>query len=246
MFIIRNSVWKLRRKIINILFNISPGCKILLYHSVFSPTNNNVDRGISLSNFAIQMKYLRDNYNLISLDDLDNKLNKRALGRKSVAVTFDDGFLNNYAIVVKVLKKHKIPATFFVTLNASYFDEGLPLMSTKQMKTLSENSLFNIGAHTMTHPKLSKISKSKQEKEILESKKELEKIINKKVNYFAYPYGQKTDYTKHSAHLVKKSGFEMACSAFIGNVNLLTNRYELPRYPIKNWNIDDFRRMTGL
>ena len=63
-------------------------------------------------------------------------------------------------------------------------------MNWEEVKEISNSSLFEIGAHSISHPDLTKISKTY--KEIAHSKKIIENKINKNVNLFAYPYGTKT------------------------------------------------------
>src|SRR3989338_9147920 len=76
---------------------------ILMYHKV------------NKENFNEQMKYLKKYYNLISLKELTTLLKeKKNLTRNSIVITFDDGYLNNYLNAYPALKRHGLPATFFI------------------------------------------------------------------------------------------------------------------------------------
>lgn len=112
----------------------------------------------------------------------------------------------------------------------------------KMCKELSDSGLITIGAHTMSHPSLSKLSSEEQEKEIFTSKKILEEIINKEVNLFAYPFGNKPDYDKRTMQLLKEMKFKKAVTTISGITNMSCNNFELPRVAVGNWNKETFAK----
>ena len=65
----------------------------------------------------------------------------------------------------------------------------------------------DIESHTVNHDNLKMLSKDKQLKTLTQSKKALEKILNKQINFFAYPYG---GYNKSAIEAVKEAGYKMA------------------------------------
>ncbi len=116
------------KKIINNLIKIKfikkiieikrPNFIILYYHRVVKEndlskeTGPNIHLCVKENEFKLQMKFISENFNLISLEEL-YKCNFRC--RKfSVAVTFDDGYLDNYEIAYPILKEYKVPATIFL------------------------------------------------------------------------------------------------------------------------------------
>ena len=115
-------------------------------------------------------------------------------------------------------------------------------MSTQELRQLADGGLVEIGAHTGTHPLLSMLPESEQRFEIEVSKRYLEEVTEKPVVSFAYPYGGKNDYTHESVHCVRKAGFSLACSNFPGIIWPATNRFELPRFLIRDWSGDEFER----
>jgi peptidoglycan/xylan/chitin deacetylase (PgdA/CDA1 family) len=75
---------------------------------------------IATSNFKKQMRYITNNYSVISLDEIVQRVRKKESIRCCVAITFDDGFRDNYEIAFPILKKYRIPATIF--LSTGYMD----------------------------------------------------------------------------------------------------------------------------
>ena len=92
---------------------------ILLYHGVSDVSDKGIcnmnKKHIDVKVFYSQMKYLRSNCNLISMDEVIyyKNLNQK-FPSNSVVITFDDGFKNNHNIAAPILDKFNIPATFYV------------------------------------------------------------------------------------------------------------------------------------
>ncbi len=115
-----------------------------------------------------------------------------------------------------------------------------------EVASLGEGGLVEIGAHTVTHPVLSAQPLNVQQHEIETAKQQLESILNRKVSAFAYPFGQRADYSAETVAMVRNAGYVCACSNFPGWVRRETNAYELPRYIVRNWHGDEFaRRLEG-
>lgn len=124
------------------------------------------------------------------------KQNKQVI----ITTSWDDGNKSDLKLA-KLLKKYKIKGTFYVLPNNKKLDRK-EFLSDKEIVDLSRD--FEIGAHTMTHPRLTKISLEEAKKEIVDSKKYLEKLTGKEINSFCYPGG---DYNKDIRDLVEESGF---------------------------------------
>ncbi len=96
---------------------------ILRYHSVSTAADGThlcLDPGLAVQpeHFDRQCEYLARHYNVISLDDMVTRLIEgRPLPSKAVALTFDDGYLDNYTQAFPILEKHGLNATFYVTTN---------------------------------------------------------------------------------------------------------------------------------
>jgi len=87
---------------------------ILLYHQVINTGDDPHKIAVSPGNFLAQMRYLKKNYNIISLDKLVSYLKQRRIPSKSVVITFDDGYVDNYLYARPILEELEIPATFFI------------------------------------------------------------------------------------------------------------------------------------
>ena len=113
-------------------------------------------------------------------------------------------------------------------------------LNEEELLSLVDDGLIEIGAHTMTHARLSSLCPADQWKEIVDCKKILEIIIKKEIISFAYPFGKKEDYTNVSRKLVKKAGFKCACSNFPRIVRWGSDVYQLPRYLVRDWDSEKF------
>ena len=95
------------------------GIVILLYHSVFEGLDshqNTLDMGHSVDIFQRQMEIVARSYDVVTMDDIPMFLSgEKRMPRRPVAVTFDDGYANNFEVATPVLNRYGIPATFYVT-----------------------------------------------------------------------------------------------------------------------------------
>lgn len=81
-----------------------------------------------------------------------------------------------------------------------------------------------------------------QRDEIQRSKIRLEEILMGPVTSFAYPYGTKADYTVEPVAAVRECGFDCACSNFGGRIRGGADPWQLPRFVVRDWDGEDFRR----
>lgn len=96
-----------------------PAAAILLYHGVSASPSRGIEnfsrKHIHAEEFERQMAFLNGNTCVVSLREIAARLaGGWALAERSVAVTFDDSFKNNLDVALPILKRHRIPATFFV------------------------------------------------------------------------------------------------------------------------------------
>lgn len=105
-----------------------------------------------------------------------------------------------------------------------------------EVKQLGNEELITIGAHTMNHLPLSKMSEEEALWEMTESKGELEARLGKPVEHFAYPYGTFDEAYIREYRLAAKAGFKSSvinrpANIFSENAHFL---HSLPRYPLGN------------
>ena len=98
-----------------------------------------------------------------------------------------------------------------------------------------------IGYHTINHYNLSRLVYEDQRSEIEIGKKEFESRINKQINIFAYPFGTRNHYNDDTLEIVKNN-FSFAFSNTYGLVHKDSNIFELPRFLIRDWPIDEFKQ----
>jgi peptidoglycan/xylan/chitin deacetylase (PgdA/CDA1 family) len=92
---------------------------ILLYHGVADSPSNGIEnfsqKHIPVEDFEAQIRFLNENCNILSMDDVVSiKKQGAAWPERAVAVTFDDGFKNNYTVAAPVLRGFRCPATFYI------------------------------------------------------------------------------------------------------------------------------------
>jgi len=107
---------------------------------------------------------------------------------------------------------------------------------------LADGGLVEIGSHTVTHPVLSALPLIAQRAEMDGSKACLEEILGRPVASFAYPFGGRSHYTEQTVAAVREAGFERACSNFAGTVRRGTDRWQLPRFLVRDWDGGEFAR----
>jgi peptidoglycan/xylan/chitin deacetylase (PgdA/CDA1 family) len=118
-------------------------------------------------------------------------------------------------------------------------------LSPREIGKLDQGGLVEVGAHTVTHPVLSALPQVSQRSEIAESKACLEKVSDYPVTSFAYPYGKPRDYTAETVDIVRRAGFGCACSTFAGVVGRSSDRFQLPRVFVRNWDGDRLAQRLG-
>jgi len=105
-------------------------------------------------------------------------------------------------------------------------------LNKKELRHLSSLGMI-IGSHSESHTLLSRLTFKKQFEEIKNSKIFLEKIINKNIDTFCYPYGGKISYNRNTLKILKKLKFKLAYTVEYRDINFkdIKNKpYELPRY----------------
>jgi len=104
------------------------------------------------------------------------------------------------------------------------------MMAPGQVRALRTRGM-DIGAHTISHPILTKLTHRAAAAEIGGGKEELERIIGERVRLFAYPNGMPgNDYAGEHAQMARDCGFEAAVSTIWGSASMRTDRFQIPRF----------------
>jgi peptidoglycan/xylan/chitin deacetylase (PgdA/CDA1 family) len=257
------------------------------------------------------MRVLADYFTIWTVAELIERIKCDDLPETAVAVTFDDGYRDNYTNAFPILKRYSIPATIYLatdvigTSRTLWHDDvfaafrettvlelpdigigtpTLPLtciasklraqatilthlwsldmapreMAVGRLRTalgLAKNSVgtarimlnweeiiemlrkgIEFGAHTGSHPALSKLTPDVAREEIQRSKRTMEGSLNVPVKTFAYPHGRREDFTETTKTLVEDAGFDCALTTIFGNNEPGMDLYEMRR--IAPWNED--------
>lgn len=113
-------------------------------------------------------------------------------------------------------------------------------MTVEELRLLSKSRWVTIGAHTVTHTRLSSLSPVAQAEEISASKRQLEAWLSRDINVFSYPFGRRCDYTKGSVAACRKAGFSKSAANFAGLSHRWTDPYQIPRHLVRNWPVATF------
>lgn len=171
-------------------------------------------------------------YRTINLAHAAERVRTRTLfPAHSLVITFDDGFKSVYDEAFPILRQYDMTATVFLTVGRE--GESLDrLPSLNGRLTLSWDEIremqrggFTFGAHTLTHPDLTRLPPAMKEAEICDSKAIIEDALNAPVTSFAFPYGRSD---ARSRAIVQKQ-FACACSDNLGLVSSASDPYALER-----------------
>jgi peptidoglycan/xylan/chitin deacetylase (PgdA/CDA1 family) len=146
-----------------------------------------------------------------------------------VTTSWDDGHLLDLRLA-QMLQDAGLKGTFYISPSNREFSER-DLLDSQQISDLS--NAFEIGAHTLTHPRLPKVSLVDARREITDCKVALEEITGKEVTTFCYPGGS---YTAAHVQMVKDAGYQYART--VGRYAFAVNNpYEAPTtlHAYKHW-----------
>jgi peptidoglycan/xylan/chitin deacetylase (PgdA/CDA1 family)/predicted small lipoprotein YifL len=180
------------------------GVPVLMYHSIAVEKGNPIR--MPVEQFDTEMKYIKDQgYKTLTLKELyDYFENKVPVPDKSIVITLDDGYEDNYTSAFPVLKKYGLKATVFMITCS--IDADPNCLTSAQLKEMDKAGI-EIESHTVTHRDLDTLSYEEQLSELKDSKAALEKLLGRTVDYVAYPEGK---YNDNTVKAVAAAGYKMA------------------------------------
>jgi peptidoglycan/xylan/chitin deacetylase (PgdA/CDA1 family) len=218
---------------------------ILLYHNIDGSGPYSVNSETLRRHFEILRE---DNIKVIPLKELDKRIdNQRQTGEKLIVLTFDDGYPSMYTKLLPLAKEFNYPVTLFIYTD---FIHSAP-QTLLNWKTLIEmdSQLIDIQSHSLSHDNLSGLSakngaveRKKLFDEIYLSKRLLETYLRKKINFFAFPYGE---YSHELLELCEKAGYKRVLSTEYGANIITADNFCLRRHHIKSdYSIERFKSIV--
>jgi peptidoglycan/xylan/chitin deacetylase (PgdA/CDA1 family) len=206
---------------------------ILMYHALEAQRS-----AISLSPkaFAAQMARLNAlGYSTWTLSQLLAALQSDTpLPKRTVVITFDDGFASVYEVAFPTLQRYGFTATVFLVSDYGGLTNDwpgqpsriprLPLLTWAQVAEMAAAGI-EFGSHTCTHPYLDELVGAEISAEIKSSQTTLQQHLRRPISVFAYPYGR---FNTDAEQLVRRT-YTGACTTELGVVTATTDPYRLPR-----------------
>jgi len=297
---------RVRAKLRGLWRVLRPAPAILMYHRIAAPDVDPWGLAVSPAAFDDQLRALKSHRTVLSMSAFVERLSRRALPANAVAITFDDGYVDNLTAACPALERHGVPATIFITtgtigagrefwwdalarlilerdgpIDTTVSLGGKPLkivlparssrpaadraayekvwslmqaadagereaalnhlasavrapavrpgdlpMDAEQLALLAANDWVEVGAHSVSHARLSALTPPDQRREIEESRDACKAVLGRPVAGFAYPFGAVGSET---ADLARQAGFSYACTTRSACVRATDDAFNLPR-----------------
>lgn len=221
---------------------------ILLYHAV-----GNGPWAITTEKFKEQMRWLKQNTQVLSLNDLlKSKAQKNTI---QVALTFDDGYACLYDTVFPILQAENMTATVYI--NTGWISDsqktrkqsnpdldhypGEAFLIWDEVRILYEHH-WEIGSHGVEHWDLTKKNNAEIKNELSISKMMIETRLNKQCEHFAYTFGNHSEMVRKS---VSDAEYRYAVAGHHFPIKKNVNPVCIPRLNIeKNYSLVDFKNIV--
>jgi peptidoglycan/xylan/chitin deacetylase (PgdA/CDA1 family) len=234
---------------------LRPRAAVLLYHRVAAPARDPHGQAVPADIFEGHLELLRREYHVASLPDLVEQLPRPGYRDRTVAVSFDDGYVDNLTVAYPIATRLGIPITVFVTvqpvLDGAPFrwDEAAPEsgrpLTPQELRHLATLPGVAIGSHTMTHARLAALSPEDQRRELTASKARLEELTGRPVTLFAYPFGKPGDVGPETPRRAEEAGYRAAFLSQAGRIVPSSPRFALPRLSIHDGPVEVLARRLG-
>lgn len=173
--------------------------------------------------------HLKKSYRFVSVGQVQKMVQAKKYPYKFIAVTLDDGYADNFENAYPIFKRYNIP--FCIFISESFITNRISpykMLTEEQIIELSKDELCTIGSHTALHLNLSELSIQKQKEQIEGCKIWLEKLLQRPVAHFAYPYGA---FTSQTIEVLQSTGIKMACNGWGGGIrkHIKLSLFNIPR-----------------
>jgi methionyl-tRNA formyltransferase/peptidoglycan/xylan/chitin deacetylase (PgdA/CDA1 family) len=218
---------------------------ILLYHRVSDEFRDHVTIGIE--RFDQHMAYVAKHFTTVSLKEIVEGKIPRNTNKPVIAVSFDDGYLDNYENAAPILLKHQVPCTFFISTEMIRTNQpfahdmralgfGLDNMNWAQVRQMRDWGL-HFGSHTRNHVNLAEIDDQLALEELQGSLNDIRKELDQEQVFIAFPYGRKKHITAARVDMMKKLGYAACFSAYGGLNGSDIDLFNIRRIGV-NWAFD--------
>ena len=211
---------------------------VLMYHAV---TRENLrdpeQQSVSVRAFSGQMEALQNlGVRWVSLEEGLRSLKKGSGRAPMVSVTFDDGYVGVHDLALKVLARHRIPATLFLATEQigrpSFQDSPAPWgrpLTWAEVSTLVRETGCAVGSHGHHHRILTPLLSEEIRKELKTSRAAIEDHLGRPCRLFAYPYGGSGTFDARTRQILSEEGFAAGCINLWGRCGAGTDPLTLPR-----------------
>lgn len=207
---------------------------VLMYHDFAQKVPKELSSStVATELFEKHLKALIDHgYTPVTFYHLNQYLNKTAgLPAKPVIITMDDGYLSNYTMAYPLLKKYRVPATFFVSTGFMGVTTQFPHISWEQAREMEKSGLIDIQSHTHWHRLYSELPKDEVMYETSISFGLIEKNLGKRdVKVLAYPEFRNT---ADSRKWLEEQGVNLQVTNLANNKSV-TSKQNVQRIHVHN------------
>lgn len=215
---------------------------VLMYHKIpDAPIATKHQTFVTKDNFAQHLAYLNSrNFTPITfVDYLQFARGERPLSEfpaRPIVLTFDDGYLDNYTNLLPLMRRYGYRGVLYLLgdfgvrynqwdLAADPTEPRADLMDAAQKHEFVAAG-WEIGAHTLSHPRLTTLPLPVAAAEIQRSKTNLETVLKTEIVSFAYPYGALDNAVKQA---VRAAGFAFGVATDTGGLHLEDDRMQVFR-----------------
>jgi peptidoglycan/xylan/chitin deacetylase (PgdA/CDA1 family) len=214
---------------------------ILAYHNVGHAPENARLKGLYVTpqQFERQLRTLRQlGFRGVSINEaLAVLVAEPGTASRLVALTFDDGYVDNLTVALPILQQYGFTATCYVvsdcisTYNqwdAERLNVRKPVMSATELEQWLDAGM-EIGSHSRSHPRLDELDTHSAHEEIAGSRTALGQLLGREIKHFCYPYGR---FAPEVVSSVRQAGYHSAVSTRRGLACAADDLYSLPRVSV--------------
>ncbi len=216
--------------------------RILMYHMISrqKPKTRFNKLRVDPVEFERQLNWLTENgWTFVFMSQVNNEIPRRC-----VALTFDDGYRDNFLLADPILKKYGACATLYLVADRHDRDWSVskkehhsdgelknePKLLDSDVETMLQSGRWELGSHTNTHANLSTLDPAHQAEEIGGCREYLQNRFRSEIDSFAYPFGI---YSASDVECVRGSGYSTAVTTQQGiSQNVSAERFQLRRVKV--------------